>query len=91
MRLPQQWERVAELSFGPRPNDPPARQLFCEVMARYSNVVLTRQPDDEVLLCAYQVRRSGVASGIAGGSRTPWHDMSVAEESPIWKLSEAFI
>ncbi|KAF8058048.1 rqcH [Scenedesmus sp. PABB004] len=37
--LPAPWERVARLEFGPRPGEPAARRLFCEIMAKYSNVV----------------------------------------------------
>lgn len=56
MRLPQPWERVAELSFGLRPGEAPSRRLIAEIMGRYSNVILTQEPGGEVLQCAYQVR-----------------------------------
>ena len=53
--MPQPWERVAALSFGTRPGDPPRHQLMCEVMGRYSNVVLTSEPGAAVLAAAFQV------------------------------------
>ncbi|GLC41662.1 hypothetical protein PLESTB_000691300 [Pleodorina starrii] len=52
--LPAAWERVADLRFGVRPGEAPSHHLYCEVMARYSNVVLTTA-DGEVLAAAYQV------------------------------------
>ncbi|GAQ80351.1 hypothetical protein KFL_000520210 [Klebsormidium nitens] len=52
--LPEKWERVARLRFGVRPGDPPVKDLYVEVMGRYSNVVLT-SPQGEVIACAYQV------------------------------------
>ncbi|GAB4820402.1 hypothetical protein N2152v2_007448 [Parachlorella kessleri] len=39
--LPAAWERVLRLDFATRPSDPPLQQLHCEVMGRYSNLVLT--------------------------------------------------
>ena len=32
--VPQQWERVVQLSFGPRPGTPPTHHIFFEVMGR---------------------------------------------------------
>ncbi|GFR44448.1 hypothetical protein Agub_g5659, partial [Astrephomene gubernaculifera] len=52
--LPAAWERVAALRFGERPGEPPSHHLYCEVMARYSNVILT-DASDTVLAAAYQV------------------------------------
>ncbi|KAF6261230.1 fibronectin-binding protein A N-terminus-domain-containing protein [Scenedesmus sp. NREL 46B-D3] len=53
-RLPAPWERVVQLDFGSRPGEAPSRSVFCEVMAKYSNAVLT-SGDGSVLHCAYQV------------------------------------
>eukprot|EP00878_Enallax_costatus_P010306 GHUV01010756.1.p1 GENE.GHUV01010756.1~~GHUV01010756.1.p1 ORF type:complete len:558 (+),score=193.14 GHUV01010756.1:1099-2772(+) len=53
-QLPVPWERVVQLDFGTRPGDAPSRQLFCEVMAKYSNVVLTTA-EGSILQCGYQV------------------------------------
>jgi hypothetical protein len=53
-RLPQPWERVAELAFGVRPGDPPSRLAYCEVQAKYSNLVLT-DGGGTVLAAAHQV------------------------------------
>ncbi|KXZ49158.1 hypothetical protein GPECTOR_23g85 [Gonium pectorale] len=51
--LPAAWERVAELAFGVRPGEAPSHRLVCEVMARYSNVILT-DAEGVVLAAAYQ-------------------------------------
>uniref|UniRef100_A0A383VBP0 NFACT RNA-binding domain-containing protein n=1 Tax=Tetradesmus obliquus TaxID=3088 RepID=A0A383VBP0_TETOB len=53
-RLPAPWERVVQLDFGARPGEAPSKSVFCEVMAKYSNVVVT-SGDGSVLHCAYQV------------------------------------
>ncbi|WIA33408.1 hypothetical protein OEZ86_006542 [Tetradesmus obliquus] len=53
-RLPAPWERVVQLDFGARPGEAPSKRVFCEVMAKYSNVVVT-SGDGSVLHCAYQV------------------------------------
>eukprot|EP00775_Hariotina_reticulata_P013451 gene13451-13577_t len=51
--LPAAWERVMQLDFGVRPGEPPSRSLLCEVMAKYSNVVLVSE-DKSVIQAAYQ-------------------------------------
>jgi predicted ribosome quality control (RQC) complex YloA/Tae2 family protein len=53
-RVPQPWERVARLEFGVRPGDAPSRLAYCEVMAKYSNVILT-DGGGSVVAAAYQV------------------------------------
>ncbi|KAG2489798.1 hypothetical protein HYH03_011747 [Edaphochlamys debaryana] len=52
--MPAAWERVAELGFGGRPGEPPSHRLYCEVMARYSNIILTNA-EGVVVAAAYQV------------------------------------
>ncbi|MEM9135902.1 MAG: NFACT family protein, partial [Cyanobacteria bacterium P01_F01_bin.42] len=37
------WERVAELKFAKRPQDPAAWSLLVEIMNKYSNVILLNQ------------------------------------------------
>jgi predicted ribosome quality control (RQC) complex YloA/Tae2 family protein len=54
VRLPEEWERVVELSLGVRPSEPPSKHIFIEIMGRYSNVFLTNA-DRGVLACAFQV------------------------------------
>lgn len=54
--VPGAWERVAQLRLGVRPGDPPTRDIYVEVMGRYSNVVLVDSAAAEILACAYQVR-----------------------------------
>jgi hypothetical protein len=53
-RTPARWERVAELAFGVRPGELPARLAFCEVQAAYSNLVLA-DGAGSVLAAAHQV------------------------------------
>ncbi|MEN9229562.1 MAG: NFACT RNA binding domain-containing protein [Thermostichus sp. DG02_5_bins_236] len=38
--LLDEWERVVDCRFAPRPGDPPRRHLYLEVMGKYSNAVL---------------------------------------------------
>eukprot|EP00879_Flechtneria_rotunda_P020093 GHRR01021133.1.p1 GENE.GHRR01021133.1~~GHRR01021133.1.p1 ORF type:complete len:570 (+),score=174.79 GHRR01021133.1:640-2349(+) len=52
--LPAPWERVVQLDFGNRPGDIPSRRLMCEVMAKYSNVILTGG-NGTIIQCGYQV------------------------------------
>ncbi|MFQ3613712.1 MAG: NFACT RNA binding domain-containing protein, partial [Cyanobacteriota bacterium] len=40
LRLWDEWERVVDCRFAPRPGDPPRRHLYLEVMGKYSNAVL---------------------------------------------------
>lgn len=54
VKMPQAWERVLQLQFGERLGAPPTRSLYCEVMARYSNVVLIDE-SDTIMACASQV------------------------------------
>ncbi|EFJ52975.1 hypothetical protein VOLCADRAFT_78603 [Volvox carteri f. nagariensis] len=62
--LPAPWERVANLQFGVRPGEAPTRHLYCEIMARYSNVILA-SADGEVLAAAYQARKE-LGEGVGG-------------------------
>ena len=52
--IPQLWERVIQLQFGKRPGDKPTRSLYCEIMARYSNLILTDK-EGTILAAAAQV------------------------------------
>lgn len=47
-----------QLDFAARPADPAVQQLHCEVMGRYSNVVLT-DGAGTVVAAGYQVRMLG--------------------------------
>ncbi|MEN9224264.1 MAG: NFACT RNA binding domain-containing protein [Thermostichus sp. HHBFW_bins_43] len=40
LALLNEWERVIDCRFAPRPGDPPQRHLYLEVMGKYSNAVL---------------------------------------------------
>ncbi|GAX79190.1 hypothetical protein CEUSTIGMA_g6630.t1 [Chlamydomonas eustigma] len=55
--MPQAWERVIELQFGVRPSESPTRLLYCEVLTRYSNLILT-DLERNILACAVQVGTS---------------------------------
>jgi predicted ribosome quality control (RQC) complex YloA/Tae2 family protein len=48
------WERVIDLQFAKRPDDPPVWHLFVEVMGKYSNVILTKG-DRQIVSVAHQV------------------------------------
>ena len=51
----QDWERVVELAFAPRPGEPPRRTLVLELMGRHSNLFLLDE-DRRVIALAHQVR-----------------------------------
>ncbi len=40
LALIDEWERVIDCRFAPRPGDPPHRHLYLEVMGKYSNAIL---------------------------------------------------
>ncbi len=48
------WERVIDLQFARRPQDPVAWHLYIEVMNKYSNVILTTA-DQRIVTVAHQV------------------------------------
>jgi predicted ribosome quality control (RQC) complex YloA/Tae2 family protein len=48
------WERVIDLQFARRPQDPVAWHLYVEVMNKYSNVILTTA-DQRIVTVAHQV------------------------------------
>ncbi|MBP0021073.1 MAG: NFACT family protein [Cyanobacteria bacterium SBLK] len=48
------WERVIDLQFAQRPDDPPLWHLYVEVMGKYSNAILT-DGRDRIVTVAHQV------------------------------------
>ena len=48
------WERVIDLQFSRRPQDPPQWHLYVEIMGKYSNVILTNA-DQLIVTAAHQV------------------------------------
>jgi predicted ribosome quality control (RQC) complex YloA/Tae2 family protein len=48
------WERVIDLQFAQRPNEPPEWHLYVEIMGKYSNVILTTA-DNLIVTAAHQV------------------------------------
>ncbi|WP_404787518.1 NFACT family protein [Altericista sp. CCNU0014] len=48
------WERVIDLQFAQRPQEPPQWHLYVEIMGKYSNVILTTA-DRLVVTAAHQV------------------------------------
>jgi predicted ribosome quality control (RQC) complex YloA/Tae2 family protein len=48
------WERVVDLQFAQRPQEPPQWHLFVEIMGKYSNVILTTA-DRTIVTAAHQV------------------------------------
>lgn len=50
----QPWERVLDLQFGKRPNDPATTHLYVEIMGKHSNVMLTNE-DQQIITTAQQI------------------------------------
>jgi predicted ribosome quality control (RQC) complex YloA/Tae2 family protein len=48
------WERVIDLQFAQRPQEPPQWHLYVEIMGKYSNVILTTA-DQLIVTAAHQV------------------------------------
>ncbi len=48
------WERVIDLQFAQRPQEPPQWHLYVEIMGKYSNVILTTA-DNLIVTAAHQV------------------------------------
>lgn len=48
------WERVIDLQFAQRPQEPPQWHLYVEIMGKYSNVILTTA-DHLIVTAAHQV------------------------------------
>lgn len=48
------WERVVDLQFAQRPQEPPQWHLYVEIMGKYSNVILTTA-DRTIVTAAHQV------------------------------------
>jgi len=48
------WERVIDLQFAKRPDDPALWHLYIEIMGKYSNVILTTA-DNQIVTVAHQV------------------------------------
>ncbi|MGC1307349.1 MAG: NFACT RNA binding domain-containing protein [Phormidesmis sp.] len=48
------WERVLDLQFARRPDEPALWHLYVEIMGQYSNVILTTA-DDQIVTAAHQV------------------------------------
>jgi predicted ribosome quality control (RQC) complex YloA/Tae2 family protein len=48
------WERVIDLQFAQRPDDPALWHLYIEIMGKYSNVILTAA-DNQIVTVAHQV------------------------------------
>lgn len=54
IELIQPWERVIDLQFGLRPNDPTTWHLYVEIMGKHSNVMLTNA-DQQIVTTAQQI------------------------------------
>lgn len=48
------WERVVDLQFAQRPNEPALLHLYVEIMGKYSNVILANQ-ENLIVTAAHQV------------------------------------
>jgi predicted ribosome quality control (RQC) complex YloA/Tae2 family protein len=91
--LPQPWERVALLALAPRLGEAPTLRLFCEVMGRYSNLVLVDATDgNHVLAAGYQVggkmsslRQVQVGRAYALPPQAPGIDPEACESLQDWR------
>lgn len=45
--IPAPWERVVKVGFSTRPDDPASHLLLCEIMGRYSNIILVAAAAEE--------------------------------------------
>ena len=54
LALLDEWERVIDFRFAPRPGDPPRRHLYLEVMGKYSNAILVDEAG-LILACGHGV------------------------------------
>ena len=54
LALLDEWERVIDFRFAPRPADPPQRHLYLEVMGKYSNAILVDE-GGMILACGHGV------------------------------------
>ena len=54
MKVLSPWERVLDLQFASRPDEPALWHLYVEVMGKYSNVILTTA-DQQIVTAAHQV------------------------------------
>lgn len=54
VELPQPWDRVVDLQFAQRPDEPPLWHLYVEIMGKYSNVILT-DATRQIVTTAHQV------------------------------------
>ncbi len=66
------WERVLDLRFAKRPDDPPDYHLYLEVIGKHSNLILTDN-NKQVITVAHQVGRtqSSVRTVQTGQSYSP--------------------
>ncbi len=51
------WERVIDLQFAHRPDDPSIWHLYVEIMGKYSNIILT-DADNQIITLAHQVNET---------------------------------
>lgn len=54
IQLLSPWERVLDLQFARRPDEPALWHIYVEVMGKYSNVILTAA-DHQMVTAAHQV------------------------------------
>ncbi len=81
------WERVLDLQFADRPDEPALWHLYIEIMGQYSNVILTTA-DHQIVTAAHQVseQRSSVRPIQTGKPYLP----PPAIRGPLPTLEEAF-
>ncbi|MEO0885004.1 MAG: NFACT RNA binding domain-containing protein [Cyanobacteria bacterium J06648_10] len=81
------WERVLDLQFASRPNEPPLWHLYVEVMGKYSNVILTTA-DQQIVTAAHQVSEQQSSVRPIQTGRTYAHPPAIRGKLPT--LTESF-
>lgn len=87
MEFIQPWERVIDLQFGTRPNDPPSWHLYVEIMGKHSNVILTNA-DQQIVTTAQQI--SGDRSSVRPVETGQAYDFPPALTKTAPSLGESF-
>jgi predicted ribosome quality control (RQC) complex YloA/Tae2 family protein len=80
------WERVVDLQFAQRPQEPAQWHLYVEIMGKYSNVILATA-DQTIVTAAHQV--SATQSSVRPIQTGQRYELPPALTGPIPSLSES--
>ena len=81
------WERVLDLQFARRPDEPALWHLYVEIMGKYSNVILT-DADGQIVTAAHQVSEQQSSVRPIQTGRSYVHPPAIRGKLPT--LSESF-